>query len=70
MYYGGCGDIKSKVTLCELFGAHIHSSTDFFKSALKCSQKRRLFLFNLCAVNYRLTGHIGKKVLFIRNLYL
>ena len=39
-------DIKSKVTLCELVGAHIHSSTDFFKSALKCLQKRRLFFIH------------------------
>ena len=40
------GDIESRVTLCELFGAHIHSSTDFFKSALKCLQKKATFVIH------------------------
>ena len=39
-------DDKSKVTLCELFGAHIHSSTDFFKSALKMLAKKATFFYS------------------------
>ena len=46
-------DNKSKVTLSELIGAHIHSSTDFFKSAVKMLAKEAtLFIYFTC--NYKL----------------
>jgi len=43
-------DNKLKVTLCELFGAHIHSSTYFL---IKMLAKGATFLFILRAVTSR-----------------
>ena len=39
-------DIKSKVTLCELFGAHIHSSTDIFKISIEMLAKKATFFIH------------------------
>jgi len=50
-YLSGEKDNNSKVTLCEFFGAHIHSSTDFLDQPWKSLQKRQLFLFILRAIN-------------------